>query len=46
MSGKRYLDRPIPDPAGRPLSEVRAIRDDIDTRVRTLIDELTAGAHR
>jgi hypothetical protein len=28
----------IPDPAGRPLDEVRAIRDSIETHVRELID--------
>ena len=27
----------LPDPAGRPLDEVRAIRDDIDRRVRSLL---------
>jgi arsenate reductase len=30
----------LPDPAGRPLDEVRAIRDDIDSRVRTLLSNL------
>ncbi len=29
----------IPDPAGRPLEEVRAIRDAIEDRAQTLIDE-------
>ncbi|MGE5828569.1 MAG: arsenate reductase ArsC [Micromonosporaceae bacterium] len=38
--GKRYLDWTLPDPAGLPLSQVRPIRDDIDARVRTLLDEL------
>jgi len=28
----------IPDPAGRPIDEVRAIRDEIDVRVRELVD--------
>jgi len=28
----------IPDPAGRPLDEVRAIRDTIETRVRELVE--------
>jgi arsenate reductase len=32
--GKRYLDWDLPDPAGRPLSEVRAIRAEIEARVR------------
>lgn len=38
--GKRYLDWALDDPAGRPLDEVRRIRDEIDVRVRTLLDEL------
>src|ERR1035438_5255917 len=28
----------IPDPAGRPIEEVRAIRDEIEARVRELVD--------
>ena len=38
--GKRYLDWQVPDPAGLPLDEVRAIRADIETRVRALLAEL------
>ena len=38
--GKRYLDWDLPDPAGKPLEEVRAIRDEIDRRVRGLLAEL------
>jgi len=38
--GKRYLDWELDDPAGRPLEEVRVIRDDIRRRVQALIDEL------
>jgi arsenate reductase len=38
--GKRYLDWELPDPAGRPAEEIRPIRDDIDARVRALLDEL------
>jgi hypothetical protein len=30
----------LPDPKDRPLAEVRAIRDDIERRVGTLLDEL------
>jgi len=30
----------LPDPAGRPLDEVRAIRDDIDHRVKALLSSL------
>jgi len=39
--GKRYLDWELADPAGRPIEEVRAIRDDIDQRVADLVAELT-----
>ncbi|MCA0146685.1 three-helix bundle dimerization domain-containing protein [Blastococcus sp. LR1] len=38
--GKRYLDWQVRDPAGLSVGEVRAIRDDIDTRVRALLAEL------
>jgi arsenate reductase (thioredoxin) len=39
-AGKRYLDWDLDDPAGQPLAAVRAIRDDIDVRVRELLEEL------
>lgn len=35
----RVEDWALEDPAGRPLQEVRAIRDEIESHVRTLIDE-------
>ena len=38
--GKRYLDWDLTDPAGKTLDQVRLIRDDIDARVRALLDEL------
>lgn len=38
--GKRYEDWELTDPAGRPLEEVRGIRDDIRTRVEALLAEL------
>jgi arsenate reductase len=38
--GRRYLDWPLPDPAGRPIEEVRLIRDRIDGLVQGLVDEL------
>jgi protein-tyrosine-phosphatase len=38
--GKRYEDWDLTDPAGRPLEEVRAIRDDIKQRVEKLLAEL------
>jgi arsenate reductase (thioredoxin) len=38
--GKRYEDWELPDPSGRPVEEVRPIRDEIDRRVRALLAEL------
>jgi protein-tyrosine-phosphatase len=38
--GKRYLDWDLPDPAGRSVEEIRPIRDEIDRRVRTLLEQL------
>ena len=38
--GKRYEDWELTDPAGRPLDEVRVIRDDIRDRIRTLVAQL------
>jgi arsenate reductase (thioredoxin) len=38
--GKRYEDWEVGDPAGRPVEEVRAIRDDIEGRVRGLLDSI------
>jgi protein-tyrosine-phosphatase len=38
--GKRYLDWELPDPSGRPVAEVRPIRDEIDARVGKLLTEL------
>ena len=38
--GKRYEDWDLPDPSGKPLDEVRAIRDEIERRVRELLDSL------
>jgi arsenate reductase len=40
IPGKRYIDWDLTDPAGKPLNEVRAIRDDIDQRVHALLDQL------
>jgi arsenate reductase len=40
LPGKRYLDWNLPDPAGRPLDDVRATRDEIARRVRQLVAEL------
>ncbi|MEP6976466.1 MAG: arsenate reductase ArsC [Thermoleophilia bacterium] len=40
IPGKRYIDWELPDPKGRPVDEVRALRDDIAQRVETLSAEL------
>jgi len=42
--GKRYLDWELDDPAGKPLAEVRVIRDEIDRRIQDLVAELVASA--
>lgn len=39
--GKRYEDWNLDDPAGQPLDVVRGIRDQIETRIRDLITQLT-----
>jgi protein-tyrosine-phosphatase len=41
IPGKRYIDWELPDPNGQPIEAVRALRDEIDGRVRRLIAELT-----
>jgi arsenate reductase (thioredoxin) len=41
--GKRYLDWELDDPAGRSLEQVLPIRDEIDRRVRALLDELVGA---
>lgn len=38
--GKQYLDWKLDDPAGQGIDAVRPIRDDIENRVRGLLDEL------
>lgn len=38
--GKRYVDWELTDPAGKPVDEVRPIRDEIDQRVNSLVAEL------
>lgn len=40
IPGKRYVDWDLQDPKGRPIEEVRAIRDDIRSRIDELVDEL------
>jgi arsenate reductase (thioredoxin) len=41
--GKRYEDWELEDPAGKDLVTVRRIRDDLDARIRTLVDELLSS---
>ena len=38
--GKRYLDWQLADPAGKSVEEVRPIRDEIEERVKALLEEL------
>jgi len=38
--GKRYLDWELEDPAAKTIDQVRNIRDEIDRRVRALLEEL------
>jgi protein-tyrosine-phosphatase len=40
--GKRYEDWELEDPAGKDLETVREIRDDIEGRVRALLEGLDA----
>ena len=40
VPGKRYVDWPLDDPKGRPIEEVRRIRDEIKSRVEDLIAQL------
>jgi len=40
--GKRYEDWELTDPEGKPVEEVRAIRDEIKQRVETLLPELVS----
>jgi arsenate reductase (thioredoxin) len=40
IPGRRYVDWDLADPAGRPLDEVRATRDEIARRVSELVAEL------
>ena len=38
--GKRYLDWELEDPAGKGVESVRPIRDELERRIRGLLDEL------
>ena len=44
--GKRYIDWQLDDPAGQDLDAVRPIRDEIETRVRRLLEELGVQVNR
>jgi arsenate reductase (thioredoxin) len=41
--GKRYLDWELEDPAGKGADTVRRIRDEIEARVHTLVQELVSS---
>lgn len=41
--GKRYEDWDLEDPAGKGVEAVRPIRDEIESRIRALLDELFPG---
>jgi protein-tyrosine-phosphatase len=40
IPGKRYIDWNLPDPKGRPIEDVRRLRDDIERRVVELAHKL------
>jgi arsenate reductase (thioredoxin) len=42
--GKRYLDWELEDPEGKTVGQVRPIRDEIDGRVRALLEELVPAS--
>jgi protein-tyrosine-phosphatase len=42
--GKRYLDWELPDPAGQGVEAVRPIRDEIEKRIRGLVDEIASAS--
>ncbi len=44
LPGKRYIDWDLPDPKGRPVVEVRGLREEINRRVIELVLELDRGA--
>src|SRR3954471_4307310 len=46
IPGTRYVDWDLADPAGRPLDEVRATRDDIARRVEALVPAPDGAAVR
>jgi arsenate reductase (thioredoxin) len=44
IPGKRYVNWHLTDPKGRPLDEVRELRDEIESRVEQLVTELDQSA--
>lgn len=40
VPGKRYISWRLPDPKNEPIERVREIRDDVEQRVRQLVDYL------
>ena len=44
-AGKRYLDWDLVDPANKSIEEVRSIREEIDRRVRALVEELVPASN-
>ena len=44
--GRRYEDWELEDPDGKDLDTVRRIRDDIEGRVRSLVEEIAPGPRR
>jgi len=46
VPGARYIDWELPDPAGRPIHEVRVTREEIDRRVQGLLAELDTATSR
>ncbi len=44
--GKRYLDWELQDPAGKGVEAVRPIRDDIESRIRQVLNELAPVGER
>ena len=44
IPGKQYIDWDLTDPDGKSVDEVRAIRNDINARVRQLASDLDGGS--
>jgi arsenate reductase len=45
IPGKQYTDWNLPDPADQPVTTVREIRNEINTRIRDLIERLDQPAN-